>query len=361
MNLFKRHIGRRVAGVGVGVALLVLGLEGPAFAAGPTVASFTPTSGPGTAAAAGGCVVDVTGTGFKASPAAQISVNFVSTATGTPVDKADTKTILSDTELWATVPSGTLVPGTGYLIRVDDALLGQGTASTTTFTFTADAGTCAPTITSFTPLCGVSGDVFKITGTNLLAPGEVGGKVEFAPYTLAPPAAPDGIDATTTQPDISSPTTLQVLVPGTSAAPVADGPIQVSTFDTDAVAAGAQGGRVQSTVLFQTPPPDCVPPGPTSHARSITLKLSKAFVAKGKVSSTEETPFTDCAASVPVKIQRRTAGHWKTVGKTTTSDTGAYAKKIRKRAGKYRSLAPKVTLNDGADLCLRAKSRVVKR
>ena len=352
MNLFKRQA-RRVAAVGVGVGLMVLGLEAPAFAA-PTTASFTPTSGPA------GCVVDVTGTGFKASPAAQISVNFVLTPTGVPVDTADTKTILSDTELWATVPSG-LVAGTGYLIRVDDALLGQGTASTTTFTFTADAGTCAPTITSFTPLCGVSGDVFKITGTNLLAPGEVGGKVEFAPYTLAPPAAPDGIDATTTQPDISSPTTLQVLVPGTSAAPVADGPIQVSTFDTDAVAAGAQGGRVQSTVLFQTPPPDCVPPGPTSHARSITLKLSKAFVAKGKVSSTEETPFTDCAASVPVKIQRRTAGHWKTVGKTTTSDTGAYAKKIRKRAGKYRSLAPKVTLNDGADLCLRAKSRVVKR
>ncbi len=52
MSLFKRnigrrrHVGRRVAGVGVGVALMVLGLQAPAFAVAPTVASFTPTSGP---------------------------------------------------------------------------------------------------------------------------------------------------------------------------------------------------------------------------------------------------------------------------------------------------------------------------
>ena len=154
MNLFKRQA-RRVAAVGVGVGLLVLGLEAPAFAA-PTTASFTPTSGPP------GCVIDVTGTGFKASPAAQISVNFMSGSTIAAT--AATKTILSDTELWATVPaaSGTFVVGADYTIRVDDALLGTGTASTTTFLLTSAAGTCAPTITSFTPTCGVTGDVVKI-------------------------------------------------------------------------------------------------------------------------------------------------------------------------------------------------------
>ena len=349
MNLFKRQA-RRVAAVGVGVGLLVLGLEAPAFAA-PTTASFTPTSGPA------GCVVDVTGTGFKASPAAQISVNFMSGSTIAAT--AATKTILSDTELWATVPaaSATFLVGADYTIRVDDALLGNGTASTTTFTFTADAGTCAPTITSFTPTCGATGDVVKITGTNLLAAGEVGGTVEFAPYSGTPLT---GLVAANTSPDISSPTTLQVLVPGTTAVPVADGPITVKTFDTDAVTAGVQGGRVQSTTLFQTPPPDC-PGAAVPFARNITLSLRDALVARGKVTASAVTPPAPagCTAAVPVKIQRRVSGHWKTVGKTTTTDTGAYRKKIRNRHGKYRSLAPKVTLTTG-EVCSRAVSRAAK-
>jgi hypothetical protein len=338
MSLFKRYT-RRAAAVGVGVALLVLGLEAPALAA-PAVTSFTPASGPV------GCVVDVTGTGFKASPAAQITVRFMS---GTTIAAtAATKTILSDTELWVTVPplESTFTVGAAYAIRVDDAILGTGTPSTTTFTLLSSAGACAPTIASFTPTCGVSGDVVKITGTNLLAPGEVGGLVEFAPYTGTPPT--NGLDAAPTSPDISDPTTLQVTVPGTSAAPVADGPIQVTTFT-------ATGGRVLSSTLFQTPPPDC--PSALGHTRSISLKLKDKLTAKGTVKSTETTPFTACAASVPVKIQRKVSGSWKTVGKTTTSDTGAYSKKIKNKKGKYRSIAVKTTL-EGGEVCLKAKSPV---
>jgi hypothetical protein len=342
MSLKKRHIGRRVAGVGVGVALLVLGLEAPAFAA-PTVASFTPTSGPA------GCVIDVTGTGFTASPAAQISVNFMSGST--IVQTAASKTILSDTELWATVPAADadFLVGADYTIRVDDALLGTGTASTTTFLLTSAAGACAPTITSFTPLCGVTGDVVKITGTNLLKAGEVAGEVEFAPYTGSPL---DGIEAANTSPDISSPTTLQVTVP----TGVADGPITVTTFATS-------GGRVQSTVLFTTPPPDCPPVTGNQHSRSISFKITKKGKASGVVSSTEDPAFTDCVAAVPVKIQRRTNSGWKTVGKTTTTDTGSYTKKVKNPKGKqkFRALAPKVSLGDPVtDVCLKAKSAVRK-
>ncbi len=218
MSLFKRQA-RRVAAVGVGVGLLVLGLEAPAFAA-PAVTSFTPTSGPA------GCVVVVTGTGFTASSKAHISVNFMSGTT--IVQTAATKTIISDTELWATVPAADtdFVVGADYTIRVDDALLGTGTASTTTFLLTSAAGTCAPTITSFTPTCGVTGDVVKITGTNLLAATEVGGTVEFAPYSGTPLT---GLVADNTNPDISSPTTLQVIAPGTTTVPLADGPITVKT------------------------------------------------------------------------------------------------------------------------------------
>jgi hypothetical protein len=69
--------------------------------------------------------------------------------------------------------------------------------------------------------------------------------------------------------------------------------------------------------------------------------------------------FTDCAASVPVKVQRRVSGQWRTVGKTTTTDTGAYKKRIRDRAGRYRALAPKFSLASG-DVCPSAVS-IVRR
>jgi hypothetical protein len=58
MTSFRRHLGRRVAGVGVAATLVVLGLEAPAFAVLPTITSFSPSSGPA------GCVVVITGTDF---------------------------------------------------------------------------------------------------------------------------------------------------------------------------------------------------------------------------------------------------------------------------------------------------------
>ena len=58
MTLFKRHMGRRVAAVGVAVALLVLGLAAPAYAAAPTITSVTPTAPPS------GARSRITGTNF---------------------------------------------------------------------------------------------------------------------------------------------------------------------------------------------------------------------------------------------------------------------------------------------------------
>jgi hypothetical protein len=118
---------------------------------------------------------------------------------------------------------------------------------------------------------------------------------------------------------------------------------------------GGTTGAVFSTTLFQTPPPDC--PTAVGHTRSISLKLKDKLVAKGTVKSTETTPLTACAASVPVKIQRKVSGHWKTIAKTTTSDTGAYSRKIKNKKGKYRSIAVKTTLTSG-EVCLKAKSPV---
>ena len=87
--------------------------------------------------------------------------------------------------------------------------------------------------------------------------------------------------------------------------------------------------------------------------------MKKSGKASGVVSSTEDPAFTDCVAAVPVKIQRKTSGGWKTVGKTTTDDTGAYTKKVKSKPGKqkFRALAPKVSLGDPVtDVCLKAKS-----
>jgi hypothetical protein len=313
----------------MGVGLLVLGLEAPAFAA-AAVTSFTPTSGP----AAGGCVVVVTGTGFSTSPSANTTVNFV----GPTTVASPTVTVISDTELWATTPS--LTAGASYAIRVDN-LQGQGTPSTQTFTATTGPGACAPTITTLAPTCGAAGTVLKITGTNLLAPDQGGGLVEFSPFT-----AGDGVDASPTNPDISEPTTLQVTVPSGAA----DGPISVTTFT---------GSEVFSTTAFQVPPPDCPTTTPTGHARSITLALKKHLVARGKVSLTDSADTTTaCVSGVTVKIQRRASGHWKTVGTTTTSDTGSYKRKVKDKPGKYRALAPKatVTVDTAEETCLKAVS-----
>jgi hypothetical protein len=331
MSLVKRNIGRRVAGVGVAVALMVLGLQAPASAA-VTITALSPTSGPP------GCVVVATGTGFRDFPAAQTTVNFVSGAT---VVAAPNFFAFSDgLTLWVEAPAA-LVPGTAYNLRVDNpGTTDPGITSTATFLATTGSGGCAPTITSFTPTCGLANSVVVITGTNLIDGSSLlGGEVRFSPYAV-------GQIATHTVPDVDDVTSLSVLVPTGSA----DGPISV---DTDV------GAPVFSTTNFLVPPPDCPPVTGNEHARSITFKIKKSGAASGVVSSTEDPAFTDCAAAVPVKIQRKTSGGWKTVGKTTTDDSGAYAKKVKNKKGKqkFRALAPKVSLGDPVtDVCLKAKS-----
>jgi hypothetical protein len=142
MSLKKRHIGRRVAGVGVGVALLVIGLQAPAFAA-PTITALSPTNGPDE------CVVVVTGTGFSAFPEAQMDVEWDNVANA-EVETANFARI-SDTTLW--VEADNLEPGNTYNVRVFDPATPAGVTSTASFLNTTTAAGCAPTITSFLPTC----------------------------------------------------------------------------------------------------------------------------------------------------------------------------------------------------------------
>jgi hypothetical protein len=318
MALFKRHLGLRVAAVAFVASLVVLGLEPPASATSPTISSFSPTSGPA------GCVVVITGTNFKDPIVTSVDIG------GTPVSAFK---VVSGTEIWATVAGD--ASGT---IHVTNA---TATASSSSDFTNANPGGCSPTITFVTPCAGFAGMVVTILGTNLLkssgtATSPVGGDVRFAPYTAT--ATHTGAPETPKQ--------LSVLVPSDAA----DGPIRVSTFN-DVVGEGA----VLSASAFQVPPPDvtCLP---ADHARSITLSLRRHLVAQGRVSSIEDPAFTDCVASVPVRIQRRVSGRWETVGRTLTTATGAYKKRIKDRQGNYRSVARKINLF--TDFCLRAVSPI---
>lgn len=322
MTPFRRHLGRRVAGVGIAATLVVLGLEAPAFAVPLSITSFSPTSGPA------GCVVVITGMDFDNPEVTSVDIG------GTPVTAFK---IVSATKIWATVAGTTSGP-----IHVTNA---NGTANSPTEFTNTNPGACSPTITSLTPCSGSAGTTVVIVGKNLLkysgttTTAAVGGDVWFAPYAAT---------ATHTVPDVDTPTSLNVVVPSDAA----DGPIRVNTFN-EVIGEGA----VLSGAAFQVPPPD-VTCAPADHARSITLSLRRHLVARGKVSVGDG--FTDCAASVPVKVQRRRAGGgWRTVGRTTTTDTGAYKKRIKDRPGKYRSTAPPI--NQFTYLCFRAVSLVRTR
>jgi IPT/TIG domain len=352
MSLFKRRMSRRALGVVVGASLLLLGLEAPAFAD-TAVTAVAPTSGPDN------CVVVVTGTGFRTFPDAQNDVTFVGPLAGTADDfgSADWFSI-SDTEIWAVVPAA-LVAGTTYTVQVTQPS-GTFTAGGT-FLSTGDTapGGCAATIASFTPTCGSAGDVVTITGTNLLDASNLSGTNSGADVFFRSSAVAGETEATYPVPDQSSPTSIQAIVPSG----VVDGPIRVLT-DVDPNAATPANEGVFSTESFLTPPPDCPAVGGDQHARAITFKITKAGRTSGVVSSTEDPAFTDCVAAVPVKIQRKKGGAWRTVGKTTTDDSGAYVKKVKNPKGKqkFRALAPKVSLGDPVtDTCLKARSAVRTR
>jgi hypothetical protein len=173
-------------------------------------------------------------------------------------------------------------------------------------------GGAVPTITSFTPTAGPVGTTVTITGTNLTGATSV----KF-----------NGVSAT-----ITSNTATQIVTKVPTGATT--GPITVTT---------PSGTATSSTNFTVTGPP---------HARTISLRLRDSLIARGTV--TVSDGFAACADTVPVKVQRRVSGHWKTVKSTTTSSTGTYRTHLRNRHGRYRSVAPMVV--KGTDTCGRAVS-----
>jgi hypothetical protein len=136
---------------------------------------------------------------------------------------------------------------------------------------------------------------------------------------------------------------------GTTATITSNTPTEIVTTvpagaTTGQIAVTTPGGTATSATDFAVTSP--------SHDRSISLRLRDTLVARGKV--TVSDAFAACADTVPVKIQKKKSGHWKTVKSTTTSSSGSYRVQLRNKHGRYRSLAPKVAA--GTDICRGAKS-----
>ena len=322
MAPFKRYPGLRVTAVASVVSLLVLGLQTSAFATPPTISSFSPTSGPA------GCVVVITGTNFKDPIVTSVDIG------GTPVSEFK---VVSGKEIWATVAgdaSGTIHHERERNSEQPDRLHER------------EPGGLFPNHHVLHAMWW-SGELGNSGGDHRDEPPQElrhghdrsrGGRRAIRPYA----------DTATHTGTPETPRQLNVAVPASDA----DGRIRVSTFN-DIVGEGA----VLSDAAFIVPTTgtvDCFDVIETS--RSVTLRVVRSLVARGAVSA--DNGFTACAASVPVKIQRRVAGKWKTVRTTTTSPTGSYKRRIPDKPGMHRATAPRIFLSrfGGFSSCLRAIS-----
>jgi hypothetical protein len=392
MTLVKRHIGRRVAAVGVAAALLVLGLAAPAYAAIPTVTAVTPAN------AALGCEVTVTGTNFQTvangGPANNVAFG-TDNGTGLAID--------ADTQLEVTIPAGAGV-GTNNVVVTNAT--GD---STPAFGYSTTAAATCPGVPTFTPASGIVGSTVTISGTFTTAPTQVrfntstlvtptttsatsvtavvpsgattgpihvytaaGQRTSATSFTVTPVPAPTITSFTPT----FGPVGTSVKITGTNFSGTISGAnfttsvvkfntTNATTFHVDSatqitatVPTGATTGKISVTTPGGTATSVANFTVSIAHSRSVTLRLTKHVVAKGAVNVGDT--FTACEASVPVKIQRKTKSGWKNVGSATTSASGSYSKKVKDKPGKYRAQVKKFTPNAGVDSCSKATSPVRK-
>ncbi|OFW77367.1 MAG: hypothetical protein A2Z48_10745 [Actinobacteria bacterium RBG_19FT_COMBO_70_19] len=211
----------------------------------------------------------------------------------------------SATQITAVVPSGAM---TG---KISVTTPGGTASSATNFTVTA-AG--SPTIVSFSPTSGSVGTGVTITGTNLTGTTSVAFNGTSASFT------------------VNSSTQITATVP-----PLATtGPITATNPN------GTGTSATDFTVLL------------TRHPRAISLDLRRHLVARGFVTTSED--FSACYTGVPVKIQHRVSGTWRTIDSTITDGDGFYRARTADLSVRYRAKASKVTI--GSDVCVRAISPV---
>jgi IPT/TIG domain len=399
MNLFGRHVVRNVAAIGAGVALLVLGLEVPAYAAVPTITAILPTS------PSPGCEASLTGTNFQtvANGGPITSVTFNQGGT----DHAGTVAFIdTDTQAEVSLPtSPTLAGSTATTVRVHNT---SGDSATFSFTTGAAGGSCPDAPDNGTPSSGLVG--ISVT----IKPQAGGGTFTTAPTAVrfntaqATPTASTATSVTATVPcgattgrihvytatgQSTSGSNFTVTGGGAGAPTISNfnptsgsaGTSVVITgtnfsgtgFTTTSVTFNAVTSTfvVNSATQITATVPSTATTGPIKvttpcgsvtsttnftlkkvHSRSVTLRLSGKLNFAGNVKVGDG--FALCRSGVPVKFQRRVNGTWKTIRSTVTTVTGKYAGHVKNKHGKYRALAPKVVRNGGADVCKKRVSPV---
>jgi hypothetical protein len=168
-----------------------------------------------------------------------------------------------------------------------------------------------PTITSFSPTSGLAGTSVVVTGTN---------------FTGATSVAFGGVGAVFT--------------------------VNSSTQITATVPVGAATGRITviTPIGTATSTTDFTVAAATEHSRRVSF-FDAGRRAKGQVGVNDG--FAACASGVPIKLQVKSGGRWRTADTGTTSATGSFRATLLE--GLYRIVAPRKILTSG-DVCLKATS-----
>lgn len=101
------------------------------------------------------------------------------------------------------------------------------------------------------------------------------------------------------------------------------------------------------------PTPAPSPSVQEDRARWVGIRLARHLVVSGLVESDGDD--RTCTAGVPVSIQRRVRGDWRTVAGTETNSEGLFRKRLNDRRGRYRALVPEQRIAEIG--CLGAVSR----
>jgi subtilisin-like proprotein convertase family protein len=283
--------------------------------------------------------------------------------------------------------------GTWSLYVYDDLVVFGGSIAGG---WSLDVTTNGPTLTTFAPAQGPAGTQVVLTGTNFTGATSVAfGGVAATAFTVdsatqitttVPVGAVSGPITVVTPNGHASSMTLYQVVPAPAvmnftpktgkvganvvihgamlagATEVRIGGVPVASFTvvseaqiTTRVPAGAGTGPVSVTTPGGTA--TSVPRFVVRHARDVSLSVTKTR-AKGRV--TAEDGFARAASNVRVRLQRKVGGTWMTVATKVSAANGRYSFSSRNFAGRFRVVAPLVTVPSG-DVALRAVSPTARR
>ncbi|MGH2757751.1 MAG: Calx-beta domain-containing protein, partial [Actinomycetota bacterium] len=201
-----------------------------------------------------------------------------------------------------------------------------GTPSSSTVTIVDDDGTTA--VLGFSASAySVDEDGGSVTITVKRSGSETGSK--SVNYATSDGSAAAGSDYTATS------GTLTFTDPDTSmtfVVPISDDP----SVEGDETVTLALSGATNGAVLGTTPATLTIADDDqalVSHDRSVGLRLRRHLRAKGTVTVPDGTP--SCYVRVPVAIQRKRSGVWRTIARIATDDQGDYRTRIPDKTGRY--------------------------